>query len=113
MKKALTITITLILGFGANCLIAWGLFYLAFEMYRTPIWWYAAAIAVIAAFTVLLCFVQKKLIKRVHGTAFVLCAQLPSIPVWLMGGVLIFGNVIITAIALLLANKDKWWDEPL
>lgn len=112
MKKALTITLTLILGFGANCLIAWLLLYLMFEAAITPIW-YAAAIAVIAAFTVLLCFVQKKLIKRVNGTAFVLCAQLPSIPVRLMTGGAVFGSMIITAAALLFANKDKWWNEPL
>lgn len=112
MKKALTITLTLILGFGANCLIAWLLLYLMFEAAITPIW-YAAAIAVIAAFTVLLCFVQKKLIKRVNGTTFVLCAQLPSIPVRLMTGGAVFGSMIITAAALLFANKDKWWNEPL
>lgn len=111
MKKALTITLTLILGFGANCLIAWLSLYLLFEAAITPIW-YAAAIAIIAAFTALLCFVQKKLAKTMHGTAFVLCAQLPSIPVWLMGGV-IFGNMIITVAALIFANKDKWWNEPL
>ena len=111
MKKALTITLTLILGFGANCLIAWLSLYFLFAAAITPIW-YAAAIAMIAAFTALLCFVQKKLAKTMHGTAFVLCAQLPSIPVWLMGGVF-FGNMIITAAALLLANKDKWWNEPL
>ena len=112
MKKAVIIILTLILGFGANCLIAWLSLYLLFEAAITPIW-YAAAIAMIAAFTVLLCFVQKKLAKTMHGTAFVLCAQLPSIPVWMMGGVLFLGNVIITAATLLLANKAKWWNEPL
>lgn len=111
MKKALTIILTLILGFGANCLIAWLSLYLLFEAAITPIW-YAAAIAMIVAFTALLCFVQKKLAKTMHGTVFVLCAQLPSIPVWLVGGV-IFGNMIITVAALLFANKDKWWNEPL
>ena len=103
MKKALTITLTLLLGFGANCLIAWGLLNLAFMLNNTPIF-YAAAIAVIAVFTVLLCFVQKKLAKTVNGTAFVLCAQLPSIPVCPISG------FFITVAALIFANKDKWWN---
>ena len=111
MKKALTITLTLILGFGANILIAWGLLNLAFTLNSTPIFC-AAAIAVIAVFTVLLCFAQKKLAKTVNGTAFVLCAQIPSFPVLLINGAF-FGSAIITAAALLFANKDKWWNEPL
>ena len=111
MKKAVIIILTLILGFGANCLIAWLSLYLLFEASVTPIW-YAAAIAVIAVFTVILCFVQRKLAKTVNGTAFVLCAQIPSFPVLLINCVFI-GNVITTAAALLFVNKDKWWNEPL
>lgn len=111
MKKVLTIILTLILGFGANCLIAWGLLYLAFMLNNTPIF-YAAAIAVIVVFTALLCLVQKKLAKSVNGTAFVLCAQLPSFTVLLINCAFL-GNVITTAAALLFVNKDKWWNDPL
>lgn len=82
MKKTLTIIFTLILGFGANLLAVLGLTALAlFEMDLTPIW-FAAAVAVIAAFTALLHFVRKKLTKFAHGTAIILCAQLPSILFW-------------------------------
>ena len=82
MKKALTITLTLILGFGANFLAVLGLIALGlFVTDITPIW-FAAAIAVIAAFTALLHFVRKKLTKFAHGTVTILCAQLPSILFW-------------------------------
>ena len=82
VKKVLAITLTLILGFGANYLIALGLLALGlFVTDLTPIW-FAAALVVISAFTVLLNFVRKKLTKYVHGTAVILCAQLPSVLFW-------------------------------
>lgn len=82
MKKVLTITLTLILGFGANYLIALGLLALGlFVTDLTPIW-FAAAFAVIVTFTVLLNFVRKKLTKYLHGAAVILCAQLPTVLYW-------------------------------
>lgn len=82
MKKALTIILTLILGFGANLLVVLGLIALGlFVTDLTPIW-YAAAIAVIAAFTALLHFVRKKLTKFAHGAVIILCVQLPFILSW-------------------------------
>ena len=110
MKKALTIILTLILGFTANLLAAWLLLELAFT--GSNAMFCILAITVTAVFTVILCFVQRKLAKTVNGTAFVLCAQIPSFPVLLINCVFI-GNVITTAAALLFVNKDKWWNEPL
>lgn len=82
MKKILTIPLTLISGFGANFLAVLGLTALGlFVTDITPIW-FAAAVAVIAAFTVLLHFVRKKLTKYAHGTVIILCAQLPSTLFW-------------------------------
>lgn len=142
MKKTLTIIFTLILGFGANFLAVLGLIALGlFVTDITPIW-FAADIAVVAAFTALLHFVRKKLTKFAHGTVIILCAQLPFILFWAVNLILsiiyyktarggferlgagidvaecaiavIIPTVIMTA-ALLLANKDKlkkWWNEP-
>ena len=135
MKRALTITLTLISGFGANFLAVLGLTALAlFEMDLTPIW-FAAAIAVIAAFTALLHFVRKKLTKFAHGAVIILCAQLPPILLFwsflardindvdalvTLDVVAVIIPAVITVAAFiawaLSVNKDrikKWWNEPL
>lgn len=82
MKKVLPIILTLILGAAANFLIALGLFALALFVTDITFLWFAAAIAAIAVFTVLLNFVRKKLSKRIHGAAVILCAQLPTVLFW-------------------------------
>lgn len=82
VKKARTIILTLILGFGTNYLIVLGLIALGlFVTNLTPIW-FAAAIAVVAALTALLHFVRKKLTKFAHGAVIILCAQVPFILFW-------------------------------
>lgn len=121
MKKALTIILTLILGFGANYLISWGMIaVLLFITDLTPIW-FAAAAAVIAALTVLLLFVGKKLAKILNTTVFILCAQLPFVIFFLIGGrggfsllSATLGTIPIASIiaSAAFANKDKikkWW----
>lgn len=139
MKKALTIILTLILGFGANFLAVVGLIYLIFFVTDNAAICFAAAIALTAAFTALLHFVRNKLTKFAHGAVIILCAQLPSILFfWIALDIIvvIIPTVIMTAEFILWtfpANKDrlknrccefnqrnrlmkflnKWWNEPL
>ncbi|MDE7360832.1 MAG: hypothetical protein K2N38_02740 [Oscillospiraceae bacterium] len=82
MKKALTIILTLILGFGANFLAVLGLYCLVFFVTDSAAICFSAAIAVIAALIALLHFVRNKLTKFAHGAVIILCAQLPFILFW-------------------------------
>lgn len=123
MKKALTIILTLILGFGANYLITLGSFLAALIVALTTnlsIIWYIVMLAVIAAFTALLNFARGKCKNQVHGAVFILCAQLP----WIVFSAFeaeitaFAASLVIMAAAFIAwavsANKDKirkWWNE--
>ena len=122
MKKALTITLTPVLGFGANCLIAWLSLYLVLAAAITPIW-YAATIAVIVVFTALLNFVRKKLEKYAHGAVIILCAQLPSILFWtftfaedtvaviLPSAIIMIAAFVVWAFSVGISKLKSWWSE--